>query len=199
MNGVETWLTQPLMEAIGRLQDKTLAVDVGANTGTWTKPLSELFDHVLAFEPDERNFSVLEPSENVTAVKAAVTDFTGETEFFIRTSSGHNSILPEHPIGGEGMKPVPVIEELQVPCITLDDACEDGADLVKIDIEGGEVLALSGCLDAGRWSRTVFIVECHDNYADVESELVRLGKKVSKIPHPLVAHPGHCWALGEKS
>jgi FkbM family methyltransferase len=198
MNGIEFWLTQPLMEAIGRLEDKTLAVDVGANVGTWTRPLSELFDHVLAFEPDERNFSVLEPAENVTAVKAAVSDFTGQTPFFVRSSSGHNSLLPDHPIGGEGMRPVPVIEELQVPCLTLDDACEGGADFVKIDIEGGEVLALRGCLDSGRWSRTVFIVECHDTYDDVNAELIRLGKAVTKIPHPLSgAHPSHCWALGE--
>ena len=90
MNVFEFWLTQPVTEAIGRLGDKSLAVDVGANVGTWIKPLSELFDHVLAFEPDERNFSVLEPSDNVTAVRAAVTDFTGETPFYIRASSGHN-------------------------------------------------------------------------------------------------------------
>jgi FkbM family methyltransferase len=195
MNGIEFWLTRPLTEAIGRLEDKALAVDVGANTGTWTKPLSELFDHVLAFEPDERNFSVLEPSENVTAVKAAVTDFTGATPLFVRQSAEHNSLLPDHPIGGCDVR---VVEEIQVACLTLDDACEDGADLVKIDIEGGEVLALRGCLDAGRWSRTVFIVECHDTYDDVYAELVRLGKAVTKIPHPFPgAHPSHCWALGE--
>lgn len=195
MNGIEFWITRPLTEAIGRLQDKALAVDVGANVGTWTKPLSELFVHVLAFEPDERNFSVFEPSENVTVVKAAVSDFTGETPFFVRASAEHNSITPEHPIGGGD---VALIEELQVPCLTLDDACEDGADLVKIDIEGGEVLALRGCLDVGRWSRTVFIVECHDTYDGVYEELVRLGKAVTKIPHPFPgAHPSHCWALGE--
>jgi FkbM family methyltransferase len=197
MNGIEHWLTGPVTEGIARLTSKSLAVDVGANLGTWSTPLCELFDQVLAFEPDERNFSQLPSIGNLTSVKAAVADITGTTPFYIRASSGHNSLLEVHPIGGDGMAPVPVVEEVQVPCLTLDDACEDGADFVKIDIEGGEVLALRGCVDAGRWSRTLFVVECHDTFNDVEAELYRLGKRVTRIPHPLVAHPGHCWAIGE--
>jgi FkbM family methyltransferase len=197
MNGVEIWLDLPVTNAISGLEVKSLAVDVGANVGSWSIPLTKLFDNVVAFEPDERNFDLIPSADNLTVVKAAISDFTGQTPFFLRETSCHNSLLPDHPIGGEGMRHVPVIEELQVPCITLDDACEDGADLVKIDIEGGEVIALRGCLDAGRWSRTVFIVECHGTYSDVESELVRLGKTVTKIDHPLAgSHPLHCWALG---
>lgn len=199
MNAIETWLTAPVTEAIGRLKSKRLAIDVGANVGTWTKPLSEMFDEVVAFEPDDRNFAVLdaERPENVTVVKAAVSFSTGETPFFLRASSGHGSLLAEHPIGGDGMRPVPVTQEILIPCISLDDACDDGADFVKMDIEGGETLALEGCKDVGRWRRTVFVVECHDTFAEVAAELERLGKRVTRIPHPLVAHPGHCWAIGE--
>lgn len=197
MNGIESWLTEPVMSGIERLASKSLAVDVGANVGTWSKPLCEIFDEVLAFEPDERNFSQLPEIENLTSIKAAISDVTGTTPFFLRNSSGHNSILETHPIGGDGMAPVPVIEELQVTCMSLDDVCDHGADLVKIDIEGGEILALEGCVDVLRWSRTLFVVECHDTFAEVERELARLGKRVTRIPHPLVAHPGHCWAIGE--
>lgn len=197
MNGIEVWLTEPVMTAIGRLSSKSLAVDVGANVGTWAVPLCELFDEVLAFEPDERNFSQIPVIENLTTVRAAVSDQTGETPFFVRSSSGHNSILEVHPIGGDGMAPVPVIEEKQIQCFSLDDACGNGADFVKMDIEGGEVLALQGCVDVLKWERTVFVVECHDTFSEVERELSRLGKRVTRIPHPLVAHPGHCWAVGE--
>jgi hypothetical protein len=194
MNGIETWLTQPVME---RLRGRGLAVDVGANVGTWLAPLSEIFSEVIAYEPDERNFSQLPSIENVLAIKAAISDETGTATLYLRSSSGHNSLLEVHPIGGDGMRPVPVIEQVQVPCMTLDEACEDGADFVKIDIEGGEVLALRGIVEMERWRRTVFVVECHDTFAEVEAELVRIGKRVIRIPHPLVAHPGHCWAIGE--
>lgn len=197
MNVMEFWLTEPVMAAINNLASKSLAVDVGANVGTWSVRLAELFDEVLAFEPDERNFSQIPEIDNLTVVKAAVSDQTGETPFYVRSSSGHNSILEVHPIGGEGMAPVPVVEETQITCFSLDDACEHGADFVKMDIEGGEVLALQGCVDVNRWSRTVFVVECHDTFHDVHRELARLGKSVTRIPHPLMAHPGHCWAIGE--
>jgi FkbM family methyltransferase len=194
---IEFWLTDPVLNAINGLASKSLAVDVGANVGTWAVPLSNLFDEVLAFEPDERNYSQIPTIENLTVVRAAVSDQTGETPFFVRSSSGHNSILEVHPIGGEGMAPVPVVEEKTVSCFSLDDACGNGADFVKIDIEGGEVLALQGCVDVLKWQRSVFLVECHDTFSDVERELARLGKRVTRIPHPLVAHPGHCWAIGE--
>jgi FkbM family methyltransferase len=197
MNGIEIWLTEPVMTAINGLSSKSLAVDVGANVGTWSVPLCEIFDEVVAFEPDERNYSQIPKIENLTIVKAAVSDVTGETPFFVRSSSGHNSILEVHPIGGEGMAPVPVVEEKTIQCFSLDDACGSGADFVKIDIEGGEVLALQGIIDVLKWSRTLFVVECHDTFSDVERELARLGKRVTRIPHPLVAHPGHCWAIGE--
>lgn len=198
MNGIEVWLTQPVMDGIARLTSTELAVDVGANVGTWTTPLSKIFDSVLAFEPDERNFSQLPTADNVLAIKAAIADETGDTEFFLRSSSGHNSLLEEHPIGGDGMRPVPAVEKVVVSSLSLDDACENGADLVKIDIEGGEVRALQGCVDAGRWARTLFVVECHDTFAGVAEELERLGKRVTRIPHPLAnVHPGHCWAIGE--
>lgn len=199
MNGIEHWLTEPVTSGIKGLSATSLAVDVGANVGTWAVPLCELFDEVLAFEPDDRNFSQIPTIDNLTTVKVAISDQTGQTPFFIRQSSGHNSLLETHPIGGDGMAPVPVVEEIQVTCLSLDDACENGADLVKIDIEGGEVLALQGCVDVGRWSRTLFVVECHDTFSDVVRELERLGKRVTRIPHPLVSHPGHCWAIGEKS
>jgi len=194
---IEFWLTDPVLNAINGLASKSLAVDVGANVGTWAVPLCEMFDEVLAFEPDERNYSQIPTIENLTVVRAAVSDQTGETPFFVRSSSGHNSILEVHPIGGEGMAPVPVVEEKTVSCFSLDDACGNGADFVKIDIEGGEVLALQGCVDVLKWQRSVFLVECHDTFSDVERELARLGKRVTRIPHPLVAHPGHCWAIGE--
>ena len=68
---------------------------------------------------------------------------------------------------------------------------------MKIDTEGGVLLALAGCRSSDAWGRTFFIVECHDTFDGVEAELKRLGKAVTHVPHPLDAHPGHCWAIGK--
>lgn len=199
MNNIEYWLTQPVTDGIARLKNRDLAVDVGANVGTWTGPLAEIFDNVLAVEPDERASQSIPRLANVQILDAAISDETGQADFFFRATTGHNSLLEEHPIGGEGCAPVPVLDRKTVDCFSLDDLFEDGADFLKMDIEGGEVSALRGCVDKARWSRTFFVVECHDTFAEVAVELERIGKKVTRIPHPLAGacHPGHCWAIGE--
>lgn len=197
MNNVEYWLHEPVKSAIGRLKAKKLAVDVGANIGTWTAPLAEIFDKVFAVEPDQRASSMIKESKNVTLIHSAVGAVTTQVDFYLRRSTGHNSLMEDHPIGGEGMSHVPAIEKIKIPCYSMDDLFPDGADFVKMDIEGGEIDALSGCEDVDRWGRTAFVVECHDTFAIVAKELERLGKRVTRIPHPLVAHPGHCWAIGE--
>jgi FkbM family methyltransferase len=195
MTSLEFWLQKPVSDAIGRLRDRKIAIDVGANAGLWTLPLSESFDTVIAAEPDERvSFDV---PENATLLRVVVCGHTGEETLHLRSTTGHNSILEKHPIGGDGMADVPVVESRVLPCVTLDDLSSDGADFVKIDVEGGECEVLSGCRDIEKWERTVFLVECHDTFNDVLRELIRLGKSVTMIPHPLHAHPGHCWAIGE--
>ena len=197
MNGIEHWLERPVAEAIDALKSREVAVDVGANTGTWTKPLSAIFERVYAFEPDTRASSLIEPADNVAVIGAAVADSARVRTFYLRETHGHNSLLEHHPIGGEAMGDVPSIAETNVPCVSLEDFLPDGADFVKIDIEGGELLALAGCRSSDVWARTFFVVECHDTFDGVEAELKRLGKDVTRVPHPLVAHPGHCWAMGK--
>jgi FkbM family methyltransferase len=195
----EFWLHQPVAEALARLKAKGLAVDVGANCGEWAASMSQAFEAVIAVEPDKRASASIPTMANLRVVHGAVSDRDGEVTIYMRHTTGHNSLLAVHPIGGGGMAPVPVMEERVVPSYTLDSLLPDGCDFIKIDIEGGETLALQGCSDPAKWSRTVFLVECHDTFSDVERELSRLGKRVTRIPHPYypAAHPGHCWAIAE--
>lgn len=197
MRGTEDWLYDRVMAGISRLESWHLAVDVGANCGLWTSALSEFFDKVLAVEPDERAYTLIEESLNVTLVKAAVSEFSGESLIHLRPSPEQNSMLLDHPIGGGGGRPAPSISSVPIRTISMDDLCAEGADFVKMDIEGAEVDALRGCVDVDRWRQTLFVVECHDTFGSVKAELERLGKSVERIPHPWVAHPGHCWAIGE--
>lgn len=197
MTGVEFWLRDAVERGIDSLAERKLAADVGANVGTWTVPLAGVFDAVVAFEPDVRASTRIPPIVNVVVLNAAVSDEDKTATIYFRPSSEQTSLLEVHPIGAAGGSPAPVVAEALITCVSLDSAFADGADFVKMDIEGGEVAALRGCIDTKRWARTFFVVECHDTFDDVLGELTRLGKKVSRIPHPLVAHPGHCWAIGE--
>lgn len=195
----ETWLIDIVGHSIANLSARELAIDVGANRGSWTAELAKAFMDVVAIEPDERN-NLLESVadlENVSVVEAAAWHEDGSVTLHRRESPEQNSILEQHPIGGGACMPAPVIDSVQVSSVRLDTVSPEGADFVKIDVEGAEVEVLKGCVEDGTWDRTVFVVECHGTYDAVVEELERLGKEVTKVPHPYVgAHVGHCWAVG---
>jgi FkbM family methyltransferase len=192
--GEEHWLKDPLEAALAA-SGRDLAVDIGANTGTWTVELAKEFKRVIAVEADVRAAAMIPRLPNVDVIeKAAYSNSDGVT-FHFREESVYGSILDKHPIGGGGGKDVPCVTEKSVPTVTLDDLGGFVVpDFVKIDVEGGEVEVLKGAVDD--WFSTVFLVECHDTYDAVKAELERLGLCVSRIAHPFPGHPGHCWALG---
>lgn len=184
------WLAGFVEKAERALKKRALAVDVGANVGGWTETLADKFDSVIAVEPDPRAYRLIADRDNVRVAKVAAGEKAGKAMLYKRPAPLQNSLLESHPINGD-----PVVDREEVDVVTLDSMMPAGADFVKIDVEGAEVEVLRGCSSDGRWHRTFFIVECHDNFADVEQELRRLGKDVEKIPHPSSgAHPGHCWA-----
>lgn len=194
----EYWLSDALAKGIEGIARRELAIDVGANRGDWTAELSGSFTKVIAFEPDRRVSSEIPRLSNVEVRPQAVCDSCGRVSLHLRPDAGQNSLLREHPIGAGGQSPAPVVDTVQVSCTTLDEAAPEGADLVKIDVEGAEAAVLRGCLANGNWARTVFVVECHDTRAAVAEELWRLGKRIRLIRHVSPsAHPGHCWLVGE--
>ena len=192
----ETWLV-----AIPELsRDRSLAVDVGANRGDWTRLLLSLgFEKVIAIEPDERASTHIERSSRVEVVSAVASVSDAESvNLYLRESPDQNSLLEKHPIGIGVSTDAPVHRVVQVPSVRLSSVCPSGAGFVKIDVEGAECGVLSSC-GGQEWQRTVFLVECHDTLADVTVMLSSMGKEVSVIPHPYAgyAHPGHCWAIGK--
>lgn len=187
----QSWLVGFLDEAVSSLKDRKIAVDVGANIGTWTEDLAGRFASVIAIEPDERAFPLIPSLPNVDLHAAVAGDVDGKATLYMRPMAAQNSTLETHPINGD-----PVISRKVVESVTLDTLCPGGADFVKIDVEGAETAVLRGCSSDGRWNRTFFLVEVHDNFPEVEAELTRLKKKVEKVAHPSEgAHPGHCWAI----
>jgi FkbM family methyltransferase len=194
----EFWLANSATRAVAAMGRRGLAIDVGANKGEWTLELAAAFNKVIAFEPDSRVRDGIALPPNCDLRSEAVCEYPGVARFYLRPDAGQNSLLEDHPIGAGGQSAAPVIESVDVPTTSLDLAAPDGADFVKIDVEGAEVLVLRGCKNLQGWSRTFFIVECHNTRPAVAEELWRLGKRVSLVRHIYAsAHPGHCWLIGE--
>jgi FkbM family methyltransferase len=121
-------------------------VEAGANIGYFTLLLARLVGptgKVLCYEPDPETSRILARNvrsngyENVTVRPVAVADQPGELTFFRALKNTGDNRLFSHGTDA-GSFPVPVV--------TLDDELEDEGriDLLKMDIQGAEALALSG-------------------------------------------------------
>jgi FkbM family methyltransferase len=126
--------------------------DVGANIGYVTMMLAHhagADGRVFAFEalPDnveriQKNIS-LNNLSNVTVVSGAVLDKAGSVTFYV-----HDSVGMGKAAGSAGRREEHYKAEITVPGLSLDDFVYGQGnpvpDAVKMDIEGGEVLALPG-------------------------------------------------------
>ncbi len=137
-------------------------LDVGANIGYYTLLAARAGAQVHAFEPDPRNLHYLLRNlrgnrllDRVTMVNKAVSDKVGVEAFHQHESLLESSLCRQLANGAS----------TTVECTTIDEYCgTDGqADLIKIDIEGAELRALSGMgeLIARSGRGLVMFIECY--------------------------------------
>ena len=133
-----------------QFQKPFVALDVGANVGSWTGALLDIAPeaHVFAFEPSEAAFGALEARfrnfENVSTINVAVGEEAGKAHLFAdHPGSGLASLSPRR-LDHFGIE-FSHVEE--VPVLTLDDWCERKGvtpQLLKMDVEGHEMSVLRG-------------------------------------------------------
>lgn len=137
-------------------------VEAGANVGVFTLMLSELTGPtgaVRTYEPDPELRGILERNvarhraDNVTVRGAAVAAEPGEMTFFRAGKNQGDNRLFTHDGKDGATFPVPVVR--------LDDELADlpRVDLLKMDIQGAEVLALRGMTEtlAAKPPRTIMM------------------------------------------
>jgi FkbM family methyltransferase len=120
-------------------------IDIGANIGYFTVLLANLVGpkgKVYAFEPDPRNFHLLQRTierngwTHVIAEQKGVSNKAGEFTLYQTRSCAANTLTPdsEH------------ISAVKVNVVTLDDFLSDEPhiDFVKMDMDGSEPLAIQG-------------------------------------------------------
>lgn len=143
-----------------------LTLDVGANTGVFAllACAANPRGRVIAFEPVPQVYRKL--AENIqinawgdrcVARPEAVSNFIGKTQFHIPTED----VPTSGSLNTEGFRHFKG-ELVEVPVTTLDAVCPPGqrVDLMKIDVEGFEHLALDGARRVLAESAPTLILEC---------------------------------------
>lgn len=145
--------------------------DIGANAGFYTllaSVLSGPSGRVFAFEPVPRNLGYLQKHlringiKNVSVIPAAVTDRSGIGRF----DGGPNPFTGRLTAGGC----------LTVRTVSLDEMVRKGElptpKLMKIDIEGSELLALTGAKSLLENARPIVLLATHG--ADLHQQCCQL-------------------------
>ena len=143
--------------------------DVGANIGYVTLMLSHqtgASGKVFAFEALPVNVERIQKNialnklTNVTVVSGAVLDKTGSVSFYV-----HDSVGMGKAAGSAGRREEHYKAEITVPGFSLDEFVYEQdnpvPDAVKMDIEGGEVLALPGMSRILREAHPLMFLELH--------------------------------------
>lgn len=129
-----------------------ISLDIGANTGLFTYFLKQKYPDVVAylFEPDERLFPIIKKNlagiDKWELLNIGVSDSSNDTvDFYINPDSAQTNSLIKEAVTLMGTESA--IVSKKVKTITIDEFCSqraiDTIDVLKIDIQGGEMKAFS--------------------------------------------------------
>jgi FkbM family methyltransferase len=137
-----------------------VAIDIGANRGTYTYFLSRLARRTIAYEPAPSMAKFLRAARlsNVEVREAGVSNRAGEQEFFVQ----HNERgQPQYNVGhlGGGHRPGRTGVHFTVKVERLDDQNFGDVGFIKIDVERHEWEVLDGARDLLARCRPNLVVE----------------------------------------
>lgn len=152
------------------VKPEQVVYDIGANIGFVTLMFARQtgeMGHVYAFEALPENVIRLRQNvdlngylERVTVVNAAVQDRAGEAEFLMGPSGAMGKVK-----GSAGRDTIEYLEYIKVKAISIDGFIENSGnllpDIVKMDIEGGEILALPGMSNLLQTRHPLVMIELH--------------------------------------
>lgn len=137
-------------------------VDCGAHVGYYTILASKIVGEsgkVYAFEPSTSNFEVLKANiqlnkcSNVVAINKALLDKTGRSKLYRMNLDSHGQLYLQEGLVGDkpltdqkyGPKDVLAKNDYEeVETVRLDEVLSISPDMVKLDVEGSEMLAIRG-------------------------------------------------------
>ena len=136
-------------EAYKYVNDFSIAVDVGANVGFWSVPLSDKFEKVISFEPIAQVYECLvENTKNLSNIilnNFALGSETKNVNMVFDSSNTGNSYIDGNP-GNIKVK-------------KLDDSFMPKFGLIKIDCERHELEVLKGAVNTLLKYKPIVVVE----------------------------------------
>jgi FkbM family methyltransferase len=169
------------------MNEREVFVDVGANVGAHSLRVAlnyaQMGVRVIAIEAEPEAYKTLVQNirrnnlTNVDAINIAVSDHRGSAVLHersydgVKVGTGLHSILSTAPTDGNFI--VPNGKTHQIECDTLDNIVSNHrADVMKIDIEGAEIMALEGATRVLTQLRKI-IVEIHDENLESVKEILQ--------------------------
>lgn len=164
--------------------------DVGSNVGFHAMLAARLVGpsgHVICFEPFPENASQIEYNAglngftHVRVRREALGNQDGIGRFLTSEESTWGKL------DGAGAEPSRMSGELQVTVRKLDSIVAELAppEVIKIDVEGGEVDVLNGAEQTLRKHRPILLIELHGTNAGVAEALEGLGYRASVLDSDL--------------
>jgi FkbM family methyltransferase len=135
--------------------DSPVILDLGAHHGETVEAYKAVFPKakIFSFEPFPESFEILKQragqTDGVKLVPLAVSDSSDKRTFFVNDADSTNSLLPR-PSDSRRYFPKHAgpKTQIEIETITIDDFLNkegiDHVDILKMDIQGGELLALKG-------------------------------------------------------
>ena len=164
------------------VKEGMVVADIGANVGYFTRFLSKKVGEagaVHAFEPIPPTFKTLQETiqinklQNIVPVNKAITDRNGSVTMFLSSSHYMASVDVNWATDKGG--------EMEVPAVSLDfyfGSLGKYPDFIKMDIEGGGVVALKGMRNCIIKHEPVLLLESH-----TPAEDMAIGQALSLAPY----------------
>jgi FkbM family methyltransferase len=174
--------------------DGAVFYDVGSNVGYFSIEMAALTGQAVktvAFEPQDSLVEAIEASirlnhfeDVLTVVNALVGDTSGEAQMFVAPASIHSSAV------ADSNRPIKAIRPKRM--VTIDELVEGGSipppDMVKMDIEGSEHLALRGAGNVLRRHKPHVFLEYHER----DDPGLRVWNQVEALMHDTGCYDLYC-------
>lgn len=162
-------------------------VDVGCHLGVFLNDILKVAPRGkhYAVEPVEAKAQLLQKKyPQVTVVQAALSDATGTTTFFVNDrETAYSGLAPRNKVGH--------VESVTVKTVRLDELVDASRkiDLIKIDVNGADLMVLRGATALLKRDRPVVMLECTqeglDNFGTDLDDILDVLQSVDYRPYTL--------------